>query len=247
MGIGAGIVRRFVAEGASVAICDIAGGPGAALAAELGGTTCYVHLDVSNRSDWARVMAQTEAAFGPLNILVNNAGIGRLTYVENMSDQDWAAVLGVNLNGVIYGMQAGIPSLRRGGNGSIINISSLQGIEADVGLTAYVATKFAVRGITKSAALELGRDGIRANSIHPGMIRTPAMGGDYLKDDFFGSIPLKRRGYKDRAGYPEDVGGLASFLASDGAGYITGAEFIIDGGKSIRFATTGPAVGSFST
>jgi 3alpha(or 20beta)-hydroxysteroid dehydrogenase len=246
MGIGSGIVRRFAAEGADVAICDLADERGLALAAELGGGARFFRLDVTDRNAWDRVVAQIEAEMGPLDIVVNNAGIGALTYVETMTMADFERVIAVNLNGVLFGMQATIPSLRKAGNGVILNVSSLQGIEADVGLTAYVATKFAVRGITKSAALELGREGIRANSIHPGMIRTPALHEDALPDDFFGAVPLRRTDRKDRAGYPEDVGNLAVFLASDEASYVTGAEFVIDGGKSVRFATPGRAEGSFA-
>jgi 3alpha(or 20beta)-hydroxysteroid dehydrogenase len=238
-GIGAGIVRRFAEAGYRVMIADVDDAMGEALRQEIGEAARFAHLDVADRAQWDSAIAATEGEFGPLNVLVNNAGIGRLTYVESASRADWDAVVAVNQTGTLLGMQAVIPSLRRGGSGAIVNISSLQGIEVDVGLTAYAASKFAVRGITKCAALELAREGIRANSIHPGMIRTPALGGDYLPDDHFGLVPLRRRGRKDRAGYPEDIANLVYFLASDDASYITGAEIVIDGGKSIRFATRG--------
>ncbi len=237
MGIGGGIVRSFVAEGASVAICDVADEVGAALATELGEACRYYHLDVSSRVDWDRVIALITEEFGPLDILVNNAGRAAQTYVESMDVETFEAVAAVNFYGALFGMQAAIPSLRESDAGVILNIASLQGMEADVGLTAYVATKFALRGLTKSVALELAREGIRANSIYPGMIRTPAMFGDRLPDDYFGAIPLRRTDRPDRAGYPEDVGKLATYLVSDEASYVTGAEFVIDGGKSVRFAT----------
>jgi len=239
-GIGEASARRFVAEGAHVAICDIADEAGRALAAALGEHAHYIRLDVGSQAQWHAAVAETEAQFGALNILVNNAGIGSSAYVESVTVEDFNAVLTVNQTGTLLGMQAALPSLRRGGQGSIVNISSLQGIEADVGLTAYVSSKFGVRGITKSAALELGREGIRANSVHPGMIRTPVMAGYPIPDDFFGHIPLRRTGYEDRSGAAEDVANLVLFLASDEASYVTAAEFVIDGGKSVRFATAGP-------
>jgi 3alpha(or 20beta)-hydroxysteroid dehydrogenase len=243
-GIGEAIARRFVQEGARVAICDIADETGSVLADTLGERAHYMRLDVGSKVQWQAVVAKAEAVFGPLNILVNNAGIGGGGYVENFSEEEFNKILTVNQTGTLLGMQAALSSLRKGGRGSIVNISSLQGIEVDVGLTAYVASKFGVRGLTKSAALELGREGIRANSVHPGMIRTPMMGGHSLPDDFFGHIPLRRAGYEDRAGYPQDVANLVLFLASDEAGYVTAAEFVIDGGKSVRFATGGTSVGS---
>ena len=244
-GIGEATARRFVEEGARVAICDIADEMGSALADTLGKLAHYIRLDVGSKVQWQAAVAKTEAVFGPLNILVNNAGIGGGGYVENFSEEEFNKILTVNQTGTLLGMQVALPSLRRGGRGSIVNISSLQGLEVDVGLTAYVASKFGVRGLTKSAALELGREGIRANSVHPGMIRTPMMGGRALPDDFFGHIPLRRAGYEDRAGYPEDIANMVLFLASDEAAYVTAAEFVVDGGKSVRFATAGKAGGSF--
>jgi 3alpha(or 20beta)-hydroxysteroid dehydrogenase len=232
-GIGEAIARRFVEEGARVAICDIADEMGSALADTLGKLAHYIRLDVGSKVQWQAAVAKTEAVFGPLNILVNNAGIGGGGYIEDFSEEEFNKILTVNQTGTLLGMQVALPSLRRGGRGSIVNISSLQGLEVDVGLT-------------KSAALELGREGIRANSVHPGMIRTPMMGGHFLPDDFFGHIPLRRADYEDRAGDPQDVANLVVFLASDEAGYVTAAEFVIDGGKSVRFATAGKAGGSFN-
>lgn len=231
-GIGEGIARRFIEAGARVVIADRAVDKGTALAAELGESAHFVELDVTDLDAWNGAIAETEATFGPLNALVNNAGVAALTYLESFRQQDYDRVMKVDHEGVVLGMRAALPSLRRGGHGSIVNISSLQGIEADVGLLAYVAAKFAVRGVTKGAAVEFGKDGIRVNSIHPGFIRSDMTGG--VPDGLMGRIPL-RRVEGDRTGQPADVGGLALYLASDASSYVTGAEIVIDGGKSIRF------------
>ena len=231
-GIGAGIARRFVASGAKVAIADIAPDAGQALVAELGDQATYVDLDVTSRTDWERALDLVNNVLGPINILVNNAGVGAGTYIESYRPEDVERVLRVDLDGVLLGMRSALPSLRKAGAGSIINISSLQGIEADVGLVAYVAAKFAVRGITKAAALEFGKEGIRVNSIHPGLTRSRLTAR--MPDDFMGRIPLRRAG-TDRFGEPADIGGVALYLASDASSYVTGAEFVVDGGKSVRF------------
>lgn len=231
-GIGEGIARRFIRAGARVAIADRAVDKGEALAAELGESARFVALDVTDPDGWAAAIRDTEDAFGPLNALVNNAGVAALTYLESFKQEDYDRVMKVDHEGVVLGMRAALPSLRRGGHGSIVNISSLQGIEADVGLLAYVAAKFAVRGVTKGAAVEFGKDGIRVNSIHPGFIRSDMTGG--VPEMLMGRIPL-RRPTGDRTGLPVDVGGLALYLASDASSYVTGAEIVIDGGKSIRF------------
>ena len=232
-GIGAAIARRLVSEGACVVIGDIDSEHGSALAESLGDAAVFVDLDVSQLDAWEGAISATEARFGPLNVLVNNAGIGALTYVETYQQADYRRTLAVNLDGTLQGMRAALPSLRRGGSGSIVNVSSLQGLEADVGLMAYVASKFAIRGITKAAAVEFGKDGIRVNSIHPGVTRSSSH-MQAMADSFMGRIPLHRRGAPDRAATPDDIAGLVVFLASDASSYITGAEIVIDGGKSIR-------------
>ncbi|MFI7127908.1 SDR family NAD(P)-dependent oxidoreductase [Nonomuraea sp. NPDC050153] len=242
-GIGAGIAQRFVGEGARVAIGDVDRRQGSTLAAELGDAAMFVELDVARPEAWERAITAVEDRFGPLNVLVNNAGIGASTYVESYAPADYERTLAVNLEGALLGMRAALPSLRRGGRGSIINVSSLQGVEADVGLMAYVASKFAIRGVTKSAALEFGKDGIRVNSIHPGVVRSSA----YMRqipDDFMGRIPLGRRDTTDRGATPADIAGLAVFLASDASSYVTGAEIVIDGGKSIRVPSVAADFGS---
>lgn len=234
-GIGRGVVRRLVEEGAKVAIADIDAKAGLELVEELGTSTMFVELNVRDRIAWERALEEVDNRFGPLGILVNNAGTGVLSDVENFTQEEYEFVMAINLYGTLNGMKCALPYLRRAGKGAIVNVSSLQGIEAEIGLTAYIASKFAVRGVTKSAALEFGRDGIRVNSIHPGLIRST--GTETMPDHFMGKIPLCRPGHIDRAGTPEDIAGLVSFLVSDAASYVTGAEIVIDGAKSIRFPT----------
>ena len=231
-GIGEGLARRFVEAGARVVIADLLVEKGRRLAGELGESAVFVELNVTDPAAWTRAVDIAEKAFGPLNVLVNNAGVAALTFLESFRQEDYDRVMKVDHEGVVLGMRAALPSLRRGGHASIVNISSLQGIEADVGLLAYVAAKFAVRGVTKNAAVEFGKDGIRVNSIHPGFIRSD-MTGD-VPDTQMGLIPL-RRVEGDRTGAPADVAGLALYLASDASSYVTGAEVVVDGGKSIRF------------
>ena len=231
-GIGAGIARRFVAEGARVTIGDVTDAH--ALADDLGPSAMAVHLDVTSQEDWTAAIAATEAKLGPLNILVNNAGIGSGAYIESCDFAEYERVVRINLDGTLYGMKLALPSLRRGGHGSIINMSSIAGLEGDAGMLPYVSSKWSMRGVTKDAAIEFGRDGIRANTIHPGLIRSGPR-TDSLPDNFLGRIPLRQPRRADRAGTVDEIAGIAVFLASDAAAYVTGAEFVIDGGKSVRF------------
>jgi len=234
-GIGAAVVRRLVSDGAQVAVADVDEDAGGALAAELGSSAMFTHLDVSSAPAWSTALTQVDERFGPISILVNNAGIGAMTYVETFPEADYDRVMATNHLGTLLGMRLGVPYLRRAGRGAIVNVSSLAGLEGDVGMTAYVASKFAIRGLTKVAAMEFGRDGIRVNSIHPGLTRSTGL--ESVPDDFLGRIPLHRQGRPDRAGRPDDIAGVVSFLVSDRASYITGAEIVIDGGKSVRFPT----------
>lgn len=232
-GMGAATARRFIAEGASVVIADVNIEAGLSLADELGDAAEFVKVDVGEIDDWRRALACAEKRFGGVNILMNNAGIGATGHVENFEEAVWERAIRINLLGVLLGMQTVLPSLRRAGHGSVINVSSLQGREADVNLMPYVASKFGVRGISKSAAVEWGRYGIRVNTIFPGFIVTGIT--QNVPDHVLGYIPLRRLGSTSLAGSGADVAGLATFLASDRAAFITGAEIVIDGGKSIRF------------
>src|SRR5258708_29907358 len=174
-GMGASHARGFIAEGANVVIADILEQEGRTLADELGDHAIFSHLDVTNDRDWAATVAAAEDAFGPVSVLINNAGIVRFGQIEETEPAVWRQVLEINVTGAYLGIRAVVSSMRKAGGGAIVNISSGAGFTATFGLAAYVSSKWAVRGLTKTAALELGHDNIRGNSIHPGAIRTPIL------------------------------------------------------------------------
>jgi len=219
--MGAAHARALVAEGAKVVIGDILDDEGAALAAELGDATRYVHLDVTQAEDWDTAVATATTDFGLLNVLINNAGIVALGAIGKFDMTKWQNVIDVNLTGTFLGMQASVGAMKAAGGGSIINVSSIEGLRGAPMVHPYVASKWAVRGLTKSAALELGAHQIRVNSIHPGFIRTPMT--EHFPDDML-RIPLGRPGEVD------EVSSFVLFLASDESRYATGAEFVMDGG-----------------
>jgi 3alpha(or 20beta)-hydroxysteroid dehydrogenase len=234
-GQGEAEVRRFVAEGAKVVFGDVLDDLGKALASELGDAAYFVHHDVTQESQWDAVVATAESRFGKVDVLVNNAGIlafGGLTWETSLDD--YMRVINVNQIGVFLGMKATIPAMLRNRGGSIVNISSTNGLAGFGGTIAYTASKFAVRGMTKNAALELGRCNIRVNSVHPGGIDTPMTRpealGDYAGDAEF-DPDANYQGYAmGRAGQAHEVANLVLFLASDQSSYCTGAEFVVDGG-----------------
>jgi 3alpha(or 20beta)-hydroxysteroid dehydrogenase len=230
-GQGAAEARALVAEGASVVLGDVLDDEGEAVAAGLGERARYVHLDVTDESAWRTALACAEEAFGPPTVLVNNAGIVHFADIVDTSVEDFRRVLEVNLVGVFLGMKTVAPAMERAGGGAIVNISSSAGLTGLPGVGAYVASKWAVRGITKTAALELGPKGIRVNSVHPGgvdtpMIRDPATTPLEVFEAYTERLPIPRLGRTD------DVVALVLFLASDDASYCTGAEFVVDGGQT---------------
>lgn len=228
-GMGAAEARKFVAEGARVIIGDINDQLGEAYARELGEAARFVHLDVRKEEDWIAAAEASEKHFGgPIDILVNNAGVLRRGALEETTLEEYRFTTDVMQVGVFLGMRAVAPSMRRGGGGSIINISSTAGIVAFQDHIAYVAAKWAVRGMTKAAALDLADAQIRVNSIHPGDTETPMIADGYYETDI---IPLKRFAQAD------EIASLALFLASDEAKYITGAEHVIDGGLTATAPT----------
>ncbi len=236
MGQGAAIARAFVAEGAAVVVADIAKDEGQALADELGERAHFVHHDVSDAASWAAVVDDVNSRFGPVNVLANNAGLLRFGQIDKMPQDEVELLFRVNQLGCFLGMQAVIPTMKRNGGGSIINASSIEGIAGMASCTAYAATKWAIRGMTKCAAMEVGGRGIRVNSVHPGMIDTPMTrvhGGDAAMEFGASRIPLKR------VGYPEDIAPVYVFLASDESGYMNGAELTVDGGVTATHAFGG--------
>ena len=225
-GQGESEARRFVAEGAEVMLTDVLDDQLRAVADDLGPSARRMHHDVSSEAGWEAVVAATVDAFGRLDVLVNNAAIHHICAIEDETLAGFERMLAVNLTGTFLGIQAAIAPMRAGGGGSIVNISSLAGVKGYWGHGAYGSTKWGVRGLTKTAAIELGPSGIRVNSVHPGPIDT-AMLPDRMRDDpdrSFRNVPLQRHGTTD------EVAALVLFLASDESSYLSGAEITIDGG-----------------
>lgn len=226
-GQGASHVRTFVEEGANVVFSDILSEEGEALATELGERVRFIKHDVTKADEWKKVIEETEAVFGPVDILVNNAGVVVTKNFEDLSEEEYRKVVDINQVSIFLGMKTTLPSMKKTGNGSIINISSINGLRGSAGNAAYDSSKFAVRGITKSAALEFAEYGIRVNSVHPGVIQTPMIeveGTEKLVEQLVATIPMKRKGQS------EEVSKLLLYLASDDSSYSTGSEFVIDGG-----------------
>lgn len=238
-GNGAATARSFVEEGARVAVADVASEPGKALASELGEAAHYLSLDVTSEADWSSGVAEVRDRFGRLDVLINNAGILKFGGVESTSLDDYMTVIRVNQIGTFLGMRAAVPVMKDVGGGSIVNVSSVEGIRGSAGLVAYCASKFAVRGMTKSAAVELGSSGIRVNAVEPGVIDTPMVRAQGLEgmdlDGLFGKIPVAR------VGRTKDIAGLMVFLASEESSYFTGADFVIDGGATTLIGWGGAA------
>lgn len=223
-GMGAAHARALVAGGAKVVAGDILDNEGNALATDLGEAARFVHLDVTQPDQWKAAVDLAVREFGILNVLINNAGILNGNTLQNFPLADWQKIIDINLTGTFLGMQAAVEPMIAGGGGSIINISSVEGLRGSPGLYGYVASKFGVRGLAKAAALELAPHHIRVNSIHPGLIRTPMTAG--VPEDFL-QIPL------GRAADPAEVSACVVYLASDESSYSTGGEFLVDGGLTI--------------
>lgn len=212
--MGASHVRALVAEGAKVVFGDILDEEGKAVAADIGAAACYVHLDVTDPDQW---QAAVEAALNRFG----GPGILNIGTIEDYALSEWRRILDVNLTGVFLGIRAVVKPMKAAGRGSIINVSSIEGLAGTMASHGYTATKFGVRGLTKSTAVELGVNGIRVNSIHPGLVRTPMT--QWVPEDLFQTA-------LGRAGEPQEVSNLVVYLASDESSYSTGSEFVVDGG-----------------
>lgn len=228
-GMGAAHAKLFVSEGAKVVITDIKVDEGQQLAQSLGDQALFIKHNIASAADWDQVVTQTKATFGRIDILVNNAGITFAKRLQDITEDDYLKIFQINQLGTFLGLKAVAKEMVAQHSGSIVNISSLNGLVG--GAVGYTDTKFAVRGMTKAAALELAPAGVRVNSVHPGVIETPMIsqpGTEEAVKQFAKAIPLRR------IAKPEEVAKLVLFVASDDASYATGSEFVVDGGISAQ-------------
>jgi 3alpha(or 20beta)-hydroxysteroid dehydrogenase len=233
-GQGEAAVRAFAAEGARVVIADLLDEEGEKLAADLGDAAVFQHLDVGDEDGWAAAVARVQAEFGPPTVLVNNAGVLHFSELAHTTLADYERVIRVNQIGAFLGMRSVVEPMTGAGGGSIVNVSSVEGLAGMPFLVAYTASKFAIRGMTKVAALELGARGIRVNSVHPGMIDTKM-----VSDAAGAEVDVSWVGKKvalGRVGRPDEIAKLLVFLASDESSYSTGSEFVADGGATATHA-----------
>jgi len=230
-GIGAATARLFADEGARVVIADVLAEPGEALADAIGKTALYRHANVSDEEDWQALVTAAEHAFGPVDVLVNNAGIGLFKTIVDTEKAEFERVLAINLTGVFLGIRAVAPGMIARGRGSIVNISSNEAMRGVNGLGAYTASKWGVRGLTKVAAMELGHKGVRVNSVHPGGTDTDLANPLHKSADEL--QPTYTIQPIQRIGRPDEIAAACLFLASDEASYVCGAELAVDGGSSI--------------
>jgi len=214
-------VRGVIAEGGKVVISDVLDKEGQALAEELGENAVFTHLDVTKEEDWNKAVSLAVERFGGLHALINNAGIVNFGTLDTYTEKDWSLIIGINLTGAFLGIKAVTPELIKNKSSAIVNISSTAGMQGYAALHGYTASKFGLRGLTKSVAMKLGAQGVRVNSVHPGGIATP------MTDGLGGESPGTPI---NRIGQPEEVTKMVLFLASDDASFSTGSEFIIDGG-----------------
>jgi 3alpha(or 20beta)-hydroxysteroid dehydrogenase len=225
-GMGASHARRLVAEGASVVIGDVLDEVGQQTAADLGGSARYIHLDVTRSEDWKAAVDLAVSEFGGLDVLVNNAGILMVASIEDFTESQWDTIIDINLKGQFLGIQAVIPAMKASTKGpSIVNISSIAGFKGYESMPGYVASKWGVRGLTKQAALDLGKYGIRVNSVHPGTIETPMLDG--VGGAPSGDVKVALH----RIGQPDEVSSAVLYLASDDSSFSTGIELVVDGGE----------------
>ena len=235
-GMGAVEARMFAREGAAVVIGDVLEEEGRRTEAEIGeagGRCLFVRLDVSSEDDWRRAVAAAVSRFGRLDILVNNAGVLAAVNIEDTSGEAWDRMMDINAKGVFLGTKHAIPEMRKAGGGSIVNISSVAGLIGSMVGAAYGASKGAARLLTKATAIQYAGDGIRANSVHPGIIETPMTLPTILADEALRQTQMDRTPL-GRLGRPEDIALGVLFLASDESSFVTGSEVVIDGGLTAQ-------------
>jgi len=230
-GIGAAHVRLFADAGAKVLVCDVQEEMGRGVVADVkakGGEAAFFRLDVTDESNWNAAIHEAGTRYGSLTTLINNAGIYVAGGLEDETNEKWQRMVAVNQTSVWWGMKNAMPALMKSGNGAIVNISSLYGVVGSPGSISYHATKGAVRLMSRSAAIEYARKGVRVNAVFPGVIKTPILGDvpDHMMKTLEEGIPMGRRGL------PEDIAYCSLYLCSDEANYVTGGEFLVDGGSS---------------
>jgi 3alpha(or 20beta)-hydroxysteroid dehydrogenase len=232
-GQGAAEARHFASLGATVVMADVSDDDGSTLATEIGAT--YRHVDVSQAGEWDQLMKQVMADHGRLDVLVNNAAVHWFRTIEEEPVENFDRLIGINLRGTFLGIKSAIGPMRASGGGSIVNIASIAGIRGFERHGSYGASKWAIRGLTKTAAAELGPDGIRVNVVLPGTIDSPMAweGGPRPAEGSFDHLPL------GRVGEVEEIASLVAFLASDASSYITGSEVVIDGGATLGIVKRG--------
>jgi 3alpha(or 20beta)-hydroxysteroid dehydrogenase len=234
-GQGEATARLFAAEGARVVLTDVLAQEGQQAARDIGGSAVFLEHDVSSEAAWAAVVQDTLGRFGKLDVLVNNAAVSLFAPLMETSESDFYRVLSINLIGCFLGMKAVVPTMTTERRGSIVNISSVNGLRGTVGMSAYDAGKWAVRGMSKAVALELAPHGIRVNTVHPGAIDTPMLNPGQALD--LGKMARSFGIAFGRVGRPEEVAHASLFLASDDASYISGAELAVDGTWSAGLLT----------
>ncbi len=227
-GMGAAFARRLIEEGAQVMLTDVLDEEGRATAQALGGNARFAHHDVTRETEWKRIVSETETAFGPVSVLVNNAGIGSMAPSDTLEESAYRQVIDVNQISVFLGMKSVLPSMKRAGGGAMINIASVLGMVGSPMSLAYVASKFAVRGMTKAAAIEFAPHQIRVNAVHPGFVKTPMSANmesnKGMLEHVLAITPVHR------LGHPDEVASVVLLLASDESRFTTGADFVVDGG-----------------
>ena len=227
-GMGEATARLFAGEGAKVVLTDVLEEEGQAVAKDIGEAARFIKHDVTSDDDWAAVVAAANDDLGGVDALINNAGVVHFTPIEALSAADAQHVIGINTIGPMLGIKHVSSVMKAAGKGSIVNISSVDGLRGCNGLTIYTASKWALRGLTKSLAYELGTSGIRVNSVHPGGVDTPMGNAQDLPPDqlnaAFGRVPLQR------IGQPEEIAAVVAFLCTEDSSWVRGANWPVDGG-----------------